>query len=86
MNTKLYNIAVPVSEYTTKDGKLKKNWKNVGSVFLKEGGGAFIVMDAFFNPAAVHREPGKDSIILGLYKPKDLEETNQETLNDEIPF
>lgn len=87
---KIYDICVPVASYQTKDGQNKKRWRNIGSVFEGDNG-AFMVFDAFFNPASVPREPGKENITLSLYKPKEQQNTTQQSstsheFDDDIPF
>lgn len=75
MARKLYDLAVAVSKYTAQDGSEKARWENVGSVWQdtdNQGNKySFIMLKATFNPAAIKRKDGSDSIRLSLFKPKD---------------
>lgn len=75
MTTKLYDLAVAVSKYTAQDGSEKSRWENVGSVWQdtdNQGNKySFVMLKATFNPAAIKRKDGSDSIRLSLFKPKD---------------
>lgn len=75
MTTKLYDLAVAVSKYTAQDGSEKSRWENVGSVWQdtdNQGNKySFVMLKATFNPAAIKRKDGSDSIRLSLFKQKD---------------
>ena len=75
MATKLYDLTVAVSKYTAQDGSEKSRWENVGSVWQdtdNQGNNySFVMLKATFNPAAIKRRDGSDSIRLSLFKPKD---------------
>lgn len=70
--SKKYDIVATVGEYTDANGETKRRYKNVGVVMSGENG-PFMLMDKTFNPAGL-ATPDKDSIILGLYEPKEKEE------------
>ena len=81
---KKYDIVATVGTYT-KNGEIKKKYKNVGVVMVKEGD-PFILLDKTFNPAGM---PGdKDTVLLSLFTPKEdnAAHTQSTQLNDEIPF
>lgn len=64
---KLYDAAVAVREYTTRDGTQKKQWANVGSVLQFEDGGLCLVLDKHFNPAGV---PGEGGVRISFFTPR----------------
>ena len=70
MTTKLYNICASTGKFTDNSGKSKNRYVRVGSV-LKGDYGAYIILDAHFNPAGIPRKDGSSSIILSLFPPKD---------------
>lgn len=69
----MYDIVATTGSYVNRDGEEKRNYQKVGAVF-KGDKGPFIVFKAWFNPAAVQREEGSDSIFLSLFEPKDDED------------
>ena len=72
MTTKLYNICASTGKFTDNSGKSKNRYVRVGSV-LKGDYGAYIILDAHFNPAGIPRKDGSSSIILSLFPPKDYD-------------
>lgn len=74
---KLYDLAVSVGTFTNKSGEEKKRWKNIGSVLETKDGGKVILIDRTFNPAGVPVEPGRDSIMVSMFPPKDNEGQQQ---------
>ena len=68
--TKLYDLCVSTRKYTDKTGNEKSFWENVGTVFEKDDGKAFIVLKAHFNPAGIQRKEGSESVVISLFKPK----------------
>lgn len=64
---KLYDAAVAVREYTTRDGTQKKQWANVGSVLQFEDGGLCLILDKHFNPAGV---PGDGGVRISFFDPR----------------
>ena len=72
--TKLYDIAVPTRNYTTNDGQSKTVWENIGAVIMGEKN-PYIMLKAHFNPAAITRKEGSESITVSLFKPKGKDET-----------
>ena len=68
--TKLYDLAVATSKYTTRDGKERTNWENVGSLMENDKGGKFIMLKATFNPAGLERKQGSDSVVISLFTTK----------------
>ena len=70
MTNKLYNICASTGKFTDNSGNSKNRYVRVGSV-LKGDYGAYIILDAHFNPAGIPRKDGSSSIILSLFPPKD---------------
>ncbi len=68
---KLYDLAVVVGTYTDRAGMAKNRWKNVGSILETKDGGKVILIDRTFNPAGISVEPGRDQIMISMFKPKD---------------
>ena len=79
---KLYDLAVVVSKYSTRDGQEKSRWENIGAMFERQDGGKFIMLKASFNPAAISRKEGSDSIAVSLFPPKKRDE--KQNSNEEI--
>ena len=75
MTTKIYNICASTGKFTDNNGKTKNRYVRVGSV-LKGDYGAYIMLDAHFNPAGIPRKDGSSSIILSLFPPKDSDTNN----------
>ena len=75
MTTKLYNICASTGKFTDNNGKNKNRYVRVGSV-LKGDYGAYIMLDAHFNPAGIPRKEGSSSVILSLFRPKDNDSGN----------
>ena len=75
MTTKLYNICASTGNFTDHNGNTKNRYVRVGSV-LKGEYGAFIMLDAHFNPAGIPRKDGSSSVILSLFPPKDNDSGN----------
>lgn len=70
MATKKYDVAVKTGSYE-KDGETKGRYENVGSLMQNDDGGFFMIMKRTFNPAGLANPDNKDSIVLGLFQPKD---------------
>lgn len=62
-------IVANVGSYTDKDGNEKKQWANVGTLMQNERG-YYILLDSFFNPAAL-RTGNDRSIILSVFEEDD---------------
>jgi hypothetical protein len=71
---KKYDLAVCTGTYQTNEGE-KKRWKNVG-VVMSNDNGHYILMDKTFNPAGL-AEPGKESIIISMFEPKQQPQQGQ---------
>ena len=91
---KRYDVVAKVGEYQH-NGETKPRWKNVGAVITTDKGHA-LLLDKTFNPAGL-AEPGRESILLSLFEPKDQDQGGQRTtqphqnqandsLEDDIPF
>lgn len=68
---KIYDLAAVVDTYTGTDGKQKNKYQTVGAVLQKDDGGKFIILEKWFNPAGINSQPGKTSIILSMFEPRD---------------
>jgi len=73
---KLYDLAVKTGEYTNQYGETKGRWLNVGRVMQDDNGGKFILLNRTFNPAGVEVQPGRDSVALSMFPPKDQNWSN----------
>lgn len=74
---KLYELAVRSGSYTDKDGNEKSTWLNVGSVWENNDNNQFMLLRATFNPAAIERKNGSDSITVAMFEPR--EQRNNQT-------
>lgn len=74
---KIYDLAVKTGEYTNQYGETKGRWTNVGRVMQDDNGGKFILLNRTFNPAGVEVQPGRDSVVLSIFAPKDQNGGNQ---------
>lgn len=63
-----------------KNGETKKQWKTVGAL-MENDKGQFIMLDRTFNPAGVHVEDGRGSIMISLFDPKEQGEAKQTAHN-----
>ena len=74
---KVYDLAVKVSTYTTRDGQEKGRWQNIGSVLQLDNGGKVILIDRTFNPAGVPNPDDKDSVMVSMFPPKEHDAPKQ---------
>ena len=82
MSKKLYDLTVATGKYTDNTGQEKTQWKNIGSIWENERDGKinrFMMLDATFNPAAIERKQGSNSIVVNLFAPKDKQKQSQST-------
>jgi hypothetical protein len=68
---KKYDLAVKIGSYTDRNGDQKNRYKNIGAVMTGSDGGEFMLLDRTFNPAGVSVEPGRDSIMVSMFTPRD---------------
>ena len=83
---KLYDLAVKTGSYQTKDGNEKATWLNVGAVWDGNDDTKFMLLRAAFNPAAIERKNGSDSISIAMFEPREEQrnsDSKQETRSDE---
>ena len=66
---KLYDVCVGTRKYT-KDGQDKTVWENVGVIIMGEKN-PYLMLKAHFNPAAIQRKEGSESISVSLFKAKE---------------
>ena len=74
---KLYDMCVVTSSYSH-NGQTKNHYENIGAIFKNDKGNNFAVIKAHFNPAAIQRKEGSDSILVSLFPPKDKDNGNQQ--------
>lgn len=67
---KIYDAAVAVREYTTRDGQQKKQWQNVGAVLQFDDGGMCMILEKWFNPAGI---AGDGGVRISFFEPKPRE-------------
>ena len=68
--TKLWDLAVKTGEYL-KDGETRNRYENIGAMWEGRGDTPFITLKATFNPAAIVRKEGSDSIMVSCFAPKE---------------
>ena len=76
---KLYELAVRSGSYTDKDGNEKSSWLNIGSVWKNNDDNQFMLLRATFNPAAIERKNGSDSITVAMFEPREQRNSNNNT-------
>ncbi|MFT4118730.1 hypothetical protein [Bradyrhizobium sp.] len=69
--TKIYDLAVKVGEYKNTAGEMKPKYVNIGAEMQRDDGGKFLMLDAWFNPAAIPRKEGQTSILISKFEPRD---------------
>lgn len=81
---KKYDLAIPKSKYTNRDGEEKTEWMNIGVIMEKDDGGQYMLLDPFVNLAAVDRgvdnngQP-RSTVMVGMFKPKDTTKKESKT-------
>jgi hypothetical protein len=78
--TKKKDLCVVVGKYTDKSGAEKNSYRTIGSL-MESDKGDFILLDPFFNTAAVQREAGRDRIMVSMFDPKDSTQPEQSQHN-----
>ena len=68
--SKAYDLVVVTGTYTTRDGEVKKSYKNIGIVNQTDKG-MYILLDRTFNPAGVPNPENKDMLMVSMFEPKD---------------
>lgn len=68
---KIYDLAVVVGSYTDAQGQQKNRYHNIGAIMEKDGGGKFIMIDRFFNPAGVPNPDNRSNVLLSMFEPRD---------------
>lgn len=76
MTTKLYDLCVATREYTDKNGDKKAVWENIGAVMENDDGKKYMMLKAHFNPAAITRKEGSESILVSMFAPKNKQSDN----------
>lgn len=73
---KIKDIAVKTGTYNV-NGETKSRYENVGALFRSDDGSEYIMLKRTFNPAGVDVEPGRDSVILGIFELRDQQTPQQ---------
>ena len=81
MMKKLYDLCVVTSSYT-QNGQKKNRYENIGSILEKDGR-RFMTLKAHFNPAAIARQEGSESIFVSMFAPKDNSNSGEENSSRE---
>ena len=68
--TKLYDLCVATRHYKDNLGNEKALWENIGTILKNEDGKVFMMLKAHFNPAAIQRKEGSESILVSMFAPK----------------
>ena len=80
---KLYDLCVVTSKYT-QNGQDKNRYENIGSIW-ENNDRKFITLKAHFNPAAISRKEGSDSILVSLFAAKENAGSNTNYTQDTAP-
>lgn len=73
MAHKTHDLCIKTGSYTDRNGQQKGRYQTVGALMAGDDGRAFIILEAWFNPAGVERQPGRSSIIISAFEPKQAE-------------
>ena len=71
---KLFDMCVATRKYS-KDGQDKTMWENIGAIISSDKN-PFMMLKAHFNPAAIARKDGSESILVSLFKPKSKQDNS----------
>jgi hypothetical protein len=82
---KLFDVTVKTGEYTTKDGAVKGRYQTVGSVVETKDGRQVILLSRWFNPAGVPDARNGETILLGMYEPREPREGGYNGQRSEPP-
>ena len=65
-----YDLCVATKNYKDNSGNEKAAWSNVGSILKNKDGKPFMLLKAYFNPAAIQRKEGSESILVSIFTHK----------------
>ena len=82
--TKLYDLCVATRHYKDTSGNDKAVWENIGSILKNEDGKTFMMLKAHFNPAAIQRKDGSESILVSMFPPKNKNASSLQDLANSI--
>ena len=71
-----YDLCVATRSYKDNSGKEKAVWSNVGSILKNKDGKMFMLLKAYFNPAAIQRKDGSESILVSIFAHKSKSDNN----------
>lgn len=102
MAKKKYDLAVITGKYTDNNGQQKNRYQNIGVVIQGDDGGHYMLIDPLINLAAIHRDPGKDRVMVSMFEPRDPnaapaaaapaqrqaapQRQQQPAMDDDVPF
>lgn len=73
MARKTHDLAIKTGSYTAANGQTKNRYQTVGALMMGDDGRAFVLLEAWFNPAGLERQPGRSSVILSAFEPRQAE-------------
>ena len=78
MEANNYDLCVATRSYKDNSGNDKAVWSNVGSILKNKDGKPFMLLKAYFNPAAIQRKEGSESILVSIFTHKSKSENNSD--------
>lgn len=73
-----YDLCVGTRRYKDSSGNDKTVWSNVGSILKNKDGKPFMLLKAYFNPAAIQRKEGSESVPVLIFTHKSKAENNSD--------
>lgn len=71
-----YDLCVTTRNYKDKTGSEKAVWSNIGSILKNKDGKPFMLLKAYFNPAAIQRKEGSESVLVSIFPHKSKSDSN----------
>lgn len=85
--SKLYDVCAGTRRYTS-NGQEKTAYENIGAIIMSEKT-PYLMLKAHFNPAAIQRKEGSESITVSLFRPKTPQQDSYDAYSsnyDNIPY
>lgn len=73
MNTKIYDLCVATRKFQ-ENGQDKNHYENIGAMFENDEHKRFIMLKAYFNPAAISRKDNSESILVSCFTPQNKQD------------
>ena len=73
-----YDLCVGTRRYKDSSGNDKTVWSNVGSILKNKDGKPFMLLKAYFNPAAIQRKEGSESVPVSIFTHKSKAENSSD--------